>query len=89
MVADRLTELVGGPAAGRVPDLGGPEVLPVETIARRYLQARRKRALLLSIPVPGTSARAFREGWHTTPNTAVGTTNWEQFLRRRYGGRAG
>ncbi len=89
VVAERLTELVGGPAAGRVPDLGGPEVLPVETIARGYLQARRKRALLVSIPVPGTSARAFREGWHTTPNTAEGTVTWEQFLRRRYGGRAG
>lgn len=85
VVSERLAALVAEPPAGRVPDLGGPEVLPVEAIARRYLHARGKRALLLPIPVPGKSARAFRQGWNTTPNAAEGTLTWEEFLSRRHG----
>ena len=48
-VAARLAELATGPPAGRVPDMGGPEVRGVDELARMYLEA--------SGPAPGTAPR--------------------------------
>lgn len=79
-VGARLADLVLGEAAGRVPDIGGPEVLPVTELARRYLAAVGKRRPVLSVPLPGRVARAYRSGGHLAPDRAVGPISFDSYL---------
>lgn len=79
-VADRLTALATGAPQGRVADLGGPQVLDVRQLAKTYLMVTGKRRPLLSVPVPGAIARAYREGHHLAPEHAVGGRTFEEFL---------
>ncbi len=80
-VAARLAELALGEPAGRVPDMGGPQVLGVAELARRYLAAAGKRRPVLSVPLPGRVARAYRSGGHLAPDRAVGTITFDRYLQ--------
>ncbi len=79
--ADRLVELVISPPAGRVPDVGGPEVLASEELARAYLETAGRNKRLVGVPLPGKAARAFREGAQLCPEQRYGAIRWEEFLR--------
>ncbi|MEU9831868.1 NAD(P)H-binding protein [Streptosporangium sp. NPDC048047] len=79
-VADRLVTLVGAPPAGRVPDMGGPEVRPATDLARAYARSRSSRRPVVSVPMPGAGIRGYREGGHLTPEHADGRITFEQFL---------
>jgi uncharacterized protein YbjT (DUF2867 family) len=81
-VADRLVELALSKPAGRVPDVGGPEVRTVLDLARSYLQAAGRRKRVLEIPLPGKTARAWRQGAQLAPDHRYGRTTWEEFLGR-------
>lgn len=59
-VAARLVELALGTPAGRVPDLGGPEVADAAALLRAYLAATGSRRPVLSVRMPAT--RALRAG---------------------------
>ena len=89
-VAARLVELVLDKPAGRVPDMGGPQVLTFEEVVRSYLRAMHRRRLVLRVPVPGT--RAVREGGllvssdQTTTGYVLGRRTWEEFLSDRVSG---
>lgn len=78
--ASVLVDLVAAGPAGRAPDTGGPEVLPLRDLARAWLSARGRRRPLVAVPAPGRTARAFRQGVHTCPERTVGTVTWEQYL---------
>lgn len=82
-VADRLAELAAGPPAGRVPDMGGPEVLTFEEAARAYLAATGKRRPLLAVPLAGKAYAGFKRGGHLTPSHAVGRGTFAEFLTAR------
>ncbi|QKW26588.1 NAD(P)H-binding protein [Streptomyces seoulensis] len=84
-VAGRLAELAVGAPAGRAPDLGGPEVRPVESLARAYLRAVGRRRPILSLPMPGRAYRGFRTGGHLAPRRAVGKRTFEEYLLTRFG----
>ncbi len=84
-VADRLVELVGGPAAGRVPDLGGPEVLGARDLVRTHLRASGSRRAVLPVHLPGAVFAGYRAGGHLAPDRAVGRTTFAQHLVRRGG----
>ncbi len=79
-VADRLAELAAGPPAGRVPDLGGPEVRTLPDLARAYLRATGRRRPVLPVPLAGKAYAGFRRGLHLTPDRALGKTTFEDFL---------
>lgn len=80
--ANRLVEIALSEPAGRVPDVGGPEVRTVGELGRSYLRATgRGRRRLLEVPVPGRKGRAFREGAETCPDHTYGSITWEEFLR--------
>lgn len=79
-VAARLVELALGEPAGRVPDMGGPQVYDMADLLREHPRARNRRRLFLPIPLPGKAARAFRAGGNLAPEQAVGQRTWEQFL---------
>jgi uncharacterized protein YbjT (DUF2867 family) len=81
-VADRLVELALSAPAGRVPDVGGPEVMSFADLARFYQEAVGRLRRLVEVPVPGKMARAFREGAQTCPDRRYGTSTWEEFLHR-------
>ncbi|MEU6277385.1 NAD(P)H-binding protein [Streptomyces populi] len=84
-VAERLAVLAAGAPAGRVEDMGGPEVRTFRSLARAHLRATGKRRALLDVRLAGKAYRAFREGHHLTPGHAVGKGTFEDFLRARSG----
>jgi uncharacterized protein YbjT (DUF2867 family) len=89
-VADRLADLTGGAPAGRVDDMGGPEVRTLPDLARAYLRATGRRRPVVSIPLPGRTVRGFRAGGHLTPGRAVGKGTFEEYLAARFAdGRTG
>jgi uncharacterized protein YbjT (DUF2867 family) len=79
-VADQLVSIAAGPAAHRVPDIGGPEVRDAVELARSYLRAIRRRRPVWPVPLPGKAIRDFRAGHHLTPNQAYGRITFEDFL---------
>jgi len=82
--ADRLVEIVQEGPGGRQPDIGGPEVLPLGHMARLWLQAQGRRMRIVNLPLPGRTARAFRQGFNTAPDGRYGRTTWEEWLALRY-----
>jgi uncharacterized protein YbjT (DUF2867 family) len=86
-VADRLVALtVGEPGAGRVPDMGGPEVRGCSDLARSFLSARGRRRVVAPVRLPGSAFAGFRKGYHLTPDQAVGIKTFDDFLSSRFHG---
>lgn len=84
-VASRLVALSLSDPAGRVRDMGGPEIRTAMSLARAYLKATGRRKGTLGLPLPGETARAVCEGAQVTqavPGSAYGTLTWEEFLGR-------
>lgn len=82
-VAERLSALTLGEPAGRAPDFGGPQVSSLESLARSYLDAAQLERRILSVPIPGRTARGFRAGWHLLRDGQTGARTFEDFLRER------
>ncbi|MGW9300763.1 MULTISPECIES: SDR family oxidoreductase [Streptomyces] len=83
-VADRLAALALGAPAGRVPDLGGPEVRKFTDLAGAYLRATGRRRRVVPVRLAGKAYAAYRSGGHLSPEHAVGTVTFEEFLARRH-----
>lgn len=84
-VAARLVELTLGAPAGLVPDLGGPQVHEMRELVRSYLRETGKHRLTPPVQPPGSAAAAFRDGANLTPDRAVGSQSWSEFLGQRLG----
>ncbi|WP_344324706.1 SDR family oxidoreductase [Streptomyces macrosporus] len=82
-VADRLAALAVGGPAGRVPDMGGPQVRDHRELTRTTLRARGRRRPVLPLRLPGAVFRAFREGGHLAPDRAVGRVTYDEYLAAR------
>lgn len=82
-VAARLVQLASGPPAGRVPDLGGPEVRSVADLVRATIRALGLRRFVVPVPVPlpGKAAAGYRRGGHLAPEHADGRGTYAEFLR--------
>ncbi|MEU5322449.1 NAD(P)H-binding protein [Streptomyces sp. NPDC021056] len=85
-VADRLADLAAGAPAGRVADLGGPEVRSFESLARAYVKATGRRRAVVNVPLAGKAYRGFRAGGHLAPERAVGKGTFEEYLVRGFAG---
>lgn len=79
-VAARLAELAAGAPAGRVQDMGGPQIRTFESLARAYLKATGRRRAVLNVPLWGKAYGAFRSGGHLAPEHAVGKGTFEEYL---------
>jgi uncharacterized protein YbjT (DUF2867 family) len=78
-VAARLVELALGEAAGRAPDMSGPEISSWKDLFRSYLTATHQRRLVVPMPVPG--GKAARKGvLLPPPGHTEGARTWDQFL---------
>lgn len=83
-VAGRLAALAAGPPAGRVPDMGGPEVRELTGLAAVYLRATGRKRRVVPVRLAGKAYAAYRSGGHLSPEHAVGTMTFEEFLARRH-----
>jgi uncharacterized protein YbjT (DUF2867 family) len=86
-VADRLAALATGPPAGRVPDMGGPQVRIAADLLRTYLRTAGRPRPVLPVHLPGAVFAGYRQGGHLAPDHAVGRRTWEQFLTDHVGHR--
>jgi uncharacterized protein YbjT (DUF2867 family) len=83
-VADKLLEYLAAGPAGRLPDLGGPEVLTLGAMARVWLQARGMRRAIVPLPLPTAWAEGYRRGYNTCPEQKYGKMTWAEWVRRQY-----
>jgi hypothetical protein len=67
-----------------VADIGGPEVLTLEEIARTYLEATGQRKPLVNLPLPGKTAAGIRNGYGAMA-PRYGKVTWAEWLERTYG----
>jgi uncharacterized protein YbjT (DUF2867 family) len=81
-VADNLVKLALGRPAGLAPDFGGPRVHAATDLFGAYLRSRGKHRPIVPVRLPGQAARAIRAGVNLSPERAVGSRTWEDFLRQ-------
>ncbi|MFI7289792.1 SDR family oxidoreductase [Streptomyces anulatus] len=83
-VADRLAALALGGPAGRVSDLGGPEVRELTDLARTFLRATGRKRRVVPVRLAGKAYAGYRRGDHLAPGHTVGTVTFEEFLDHRH-----
>lgn len=83
--AEAIAEYATVDAAGRVPDIGGPNVSTVRELATAYRKHRGLRRPIVRLPIPGSVASAFRAGEATCPDSDIGTITWEEWLAAQEG----
>jgi uncharacterized protein YbjT (DUF2867 family) len=81
-VAARLVEAVASGPGGRLPDIGGPEVLTLGRMAQIWMDARGARRPIIHLPLPGRLAAAFRHGRNTCPSARYGRITWAEWAQR-------
>jgi uncharacterized protein YbjT (DUF2867 family) len=81
-VAGRLVELALAKPAGRVTDIGGPEVWTAADLARAYFKATGRNRSVVEVPIPGKIAQAFRAGAQLCPGQKYGKVGWDKFLNQ-------
>lgn len=79
-VAARLAELATGEPAGRVADLGGPEILESADVLRRLQAAGRAPRLVLPVALPGKTFAAYRAGHHLAGLPGDGAQTFDEWL---------
>ena len=79
--------LFSGPA-GRLPDVGGPQLLQVSDMARVFLMAQGITEATLVDPetgfFPSTAVDGFMQGRNTVPDNRHGQITWSDYVRERY-----
>lgn len=83
-VADRMVEDAAKGPSGRLPDIGGPEVLTFGDMAKEWQRASGKRRPIINVPLFGGVARGYKAGYNCTPEHAEGKVTWAEWLGRRY-----
>jgi uncharacterized protein YbjT (DUF2867 family) len=81
--ARRLVEIVAEGPGGRVPDIGGPAIREAVDLARAYRRSIGKAQRVISLPIAGKAAAAFKRGGHLLGEPRYGRQTWEEFLAQR------
>ncbi|MCO1659018.1 SDR family oxidoreductase [Pseudonocardia humida] len=84
-VAARFAATVDAGPAGRLPDLGGPQVLTVAELAQLHLRATGRRRRVVAVPVPGAFSRSLRAGANLAPSGCSAGRTYAEFLAERAG----
>jgi len=84
-VAERLTEIAGGPPAGRLPDIGGPERTNLPALARAWKQAKGTRRPVVPLRLPGKTFTAYPAGAAYASGEPYGRRTFADFLADRFG----
>lgn len=80
VVAERLARLVEEGPSGRVADMAGPEVLPLDEMVRGYVRARDRRWPRIRLPMGGRSVAGFRRGLHLAPHAELAGGTYREYL---------
>ncbi|HUF52413.1 MAG TPA: NAD(P)H-binding protein [Dehalococcoidia bacterium] len=82
-VAQHMADTLAKSGAGRLEDIGGPEVLTAGDIADSWVRA--SGTCVLKVPVPAVGPmKPFAEGRNTCPEQKFGHTTWPEWLERTY-----
>lgn len=81
-VAERLVELTLAEPSGRAADIGGPEQLRLLDAIATLQKHAGTRKPVWTIPLFGTTIRAFRAGHHMTTMPGYGRQTFEEYARR-------
>jgi hypothetical protein len=57
----------------------------MKALANTWLRVRRKRRLLLPVPLPGRLGRAFRDGANLSPDQVSEGASWGGYLHQTCG----
>ena len=87
-VARRWVELLDADAAGRAPDIGGPETRTGRDLAGAFLAARGSRRPTLPLRLPGRTYAAYTAGANLVPGEPYGRITFAEFLASHDDGRA-
>jgi uncharacterized protein YbjT (DUF2867 family) len=79
-VGARLAELAVGEPAGRVPDLGGPEIRDLAGLAGDFLSATHRRRRIAEIPLRGKMIGSVRAGSLLAPDNRGGRQTFASYL---------
>ena len=80
-VADKLVQLAGENPIGRLPELGGPQVLDIEDMTKIYLKSIKKEDIKIKLQqVESDLYNVFKSGINLCPQNARGKITWEYFL---------
>ena len=80
-LAEHLAGVVAERPEGRLRDLGGPEVLRIEEMARSLSAVLGRRTAVAGVPVIGRAWRAVRAGHNLAESIAAGSITWEEHVR--------
>ncbi len=78
-VAQRLVELTSGAPAGRVTDIGGPEIRSMRDFAASWQAARGTNKPVWLLRLPGKTIGAFKSGHHTTALPGYGRATFAEY----------
>ncbi len=81
-VAERLVELTLAEPSGHAADIGGPEQLRLLDAIATLQKHAGTRKPVWTIPLFGTTIRAFRAGHHMTAMPGYGRQTFEEYARR-------
>jgi uncharacterized protein YbjT (DUF2867 family) len=81
-VAERLAELASAAPAGRVADIGGPEILTVDELATQWQRAHGTTKAVWRIGIPGKTMRAFKAGHHLAGLPGYGRETFAEYAER-------
>ncbi|KFF60987.1 hypothetical protein JF66_00445 [Cryobacterium sp. MLB-32] len=79
-VADQLLALARTGMAGRMPDIGGPQVVRASDLARATLKSLGTQRPVVPVLLPGAVFAAFRAGHNLAPGNRLGTRTYDDFL---------
>ncbi|MGV0744853.1 SDR family oxidoreductase [Mycolicibacterium sp. XJ870] len=79
-VAARLVELIDSEPIGRAADIGGPEVRHHSDLGHLYLSAHSSGRRVVSFTLPGRTVAGYKSGANLTPENAVGTITFQDYL---------
>ena len=82
-VAARLVEVAAGPAMGRAADIGGPEQLTLDRIARLWYQAHGRDKRVVALPSMGSAMRNYRAGTQLGTLPGYGQQTFAEFAAAR------
>ena len=82
-VGEKLASLAFAEPQGRVPDIGGPETLPLRAFFEQWKSARGIHKGAVAFGVPGKLGRSFREHLNVVQGPPFGTQTFAQFLAMR------
>ncbi|MAT17446.1 MAG: hypothetical protein CMF56_02620 [Leifsonia sp.] len=81
-VAERLAELASESPAGRVEDVGGPEILSFAEVAEIWHRAHGAAKTVRTLHLGGRTVRGFRAGHHMTGLPGFGRETFAEFAAR-------